>query len=361
MTEAISLERFALRNVEGLDSGRGRGAGAYGFVREVSVTFDSGVKIPCIAKRLHDILNNEKVSERERTAIREKFRDECVILSRLKHPNIVHFLGVSFGRTSDDLSLIMEQLDTDLYRFICATQLIPLSIQLSILLDVAYGLLYLHTGFSPPIIHRDLSASNVLISQKCEVRAKIADLGVAKLMDRAEMSKAPGTQHYMAPETLCSDNPTYGTELDVFSFGHLTLCTAAQKVEGVLQDIEQLEVLESIRFRKWRGKVQLLKRRRALDVLERMKHPLVRLLSRCLKDYPHERPTIGEIVNELQILRINHPKCVQDTLSVTVEGELHLRVSEEDKAGLLHLCQDQKSHVCSKRDTMHKALRLSTV
>lgn len=347
MAAGTDLERFALRNVKGLESGRERGAGAYGIVREVTVTLDGGAKVACIAKRLHGILHDGFVSEEGRAAIREKFRKECVTLSTLKHPNIVHFLGVTFGKARDDLTLIMEQLDTDMYRFIHTTQHpIPLSIQLSVLLDVAHGLLYLHTGVSPPIIHRDLSAPNVLLSQRSEIRAKIADLGVAKLMSLEEMSKAPGSQQYMPPEALCSDNPTYGVELDVFSFGHLSLCTAAQKVQGVVQDIEYLENLHSISSRKWEGKLQLLKRKKTLDAVKRMKHPLLTLLIRCLRDNPRDRPSTGEIVNVLQGMCVTHPKSIHDTLLVTVDGQSYQRTSQEDKAGLLQLCQDQKAHVC---------------
>jgi len=102
----------------------------------------------------------------------------------------------------------MERLRTDLASLLednFAKEItIPLSIKLSILLDVSYGLLYLHTH-TPTIIHRDLTAPNILVTN--DMRAKIADLGVSKLLDphtRAakSLTRGPGTFVYMPPEAL---------------------------------------------------------------------------------------------------------------------------------------------------------------
>lgn len=60
-------------------------------------------------------------------------------------------------------------------------------------------------SIAPPIVHRDLTARNVLISDRCQ--AKIADLGVAKIVDlQAQMAQShtqtPGQMLYMPPEAL---------------------------------------------------------------------------------------------------------------------------------------------------------------
>ena len=184
------LTPFVLENVKGLDSEM-KGSGAYGAVYEVTVN-----GVTRIAKRLHDILVIQ-ISRQERTSIQHRFAAECVLLSKLRHPNVVHFVGVHYGTSANDLSLVMECLHTDLAKFLLHfSGEIPLSIKLSILLDVSYGLLYFHTH-TPPIIHRDLSANNVLLTT--DLRAKIADLGVAKLLDRQRQAaivqtQAPGSQ-----------------------------------------------------------------------------------------------------------------------------------------------------------------------
>ena len=159
--------------VKGLEEGKERGRGCYGAVYEVRLH-----GLPCIAKRLHDILvgrGREKlVSGTESRAVIKRFREECVLLSRLRHPNIVQFMGVYYGRDEADISLIMEYLHMDLEQCIKTYPNIPLSYKTSILRDVAYGLAYLHSIF---VIHRDLNAGNVLLTES--LRAKIADLGVA--------------------------------------------------------------------------------------------------------------------------------------------------------------------------------------
>ena len=136
------LDSYALKNVHGLDTGEIKGSGAYGAVYKVTVD-----GVPCIAKQLHDILVDPEVPRRQRATIQQKFHGECVLLSQLRHPNVVHFVGVHYGRNQDDTSLIMECLDTDLLRCLqLETQpKIPIEVKLLILLDVSYGLLYLHT------------------------------------------------------------------------------------------------------------------------------------------------------------------------------------------------------------------------
>jgi len=73
---------------------------------------------------------------------------------------------------------------------------LPEEIRYGILRDVALGLVYLHEH-SPPIIHRDLSASNVLLTSNMNV--KLSDLGVAKILNLtpAQMAKIMQTKHLL--------------------------------------------------------------------------------------------------------------------------------------------------------------------
>ena len=173
------LQQFILKGVEGLDKRREKGRGCYGAVYEVRFN-----GVPCIAKRLHDILvgrgQEEPVSKEGKSEMLRRFREECILLSSLRHPNIVQMLGVHYGGSDEaDISLIMEYMHMDLEHCMKTYSDIPLPYKTSILKDVAYGLAYLH---SIPIIHRDLNAGNILLTES--LRAKIADLGVAKLWDR---------------------------------------------------------------------------------------------------------------------------------------------------------------------------------
>ena len=132
-------------------------------------------------------------------------------MSTINHPNIVRFLGVAGSRLP---AMVMERLLTNLHDLLDPerdTQLprdarkasLPLSLKCSILHNVASGLTYLHER-SPPIIHRDLSARNILLTSG--MVAKIVDLGVARIVARmrtaATMTKGPGASVYMPPESV---------------------------------------------------------------------------------------------------------------------------------------------------------------
>ena len=101
-------------------------------------------------------------------------------------------------------SLVMEKLDLNLENLLGIYTDLPLPLTVQILEDVAKGLIYLH-GKTPPIIHRDSTARNVLVN-KASMIAKIADLGNALMIDPTKLSntlsQAPETLPYMPPEAI---------------------------------------------------------------------------------------------------------------------------------------------------------------
>ena len=263
--------------------------GAYGFVFKVTV---QGVER--IGKKLHSLYVNN-VSCQEKQAITSKFRNECGILSKLRHPNIVQFIGVHYGRRGKtDLTLIMECVSSDMQEFLEGHPNLPLPVKLSILLDVSYGLVYLHEWDpNTPIVHRDLTARNVLITDKCQ--AKIADLGMAKVVDiQAQMAlshtRNPGQVYYMPPEALM-EKASCTPKLDIFSFGHLTLFTVNQELPEVY------EVKQTSEMQK-QGTIQRCKRQAALDHVGD-DHCLYSVITDCLSDQPENRPTIRVLNNRM--------------------------------------------------------------
>ena len=174
----MAVPSVEIKSIQGLGDGKERGRGCSGAVYEVRVN-----GVPCIAKRLHDILVGrglqESVGAEQRAGAISKFKQECVLLSGLRHPNVVQYMGVHYGHDDTDINLIMEYMHMDLGHCMKTYPNISLPYKTSILRDVAYGLAYLH---SIPVIHRDLNAGNVLLTES--LRAKIADFGVAKLFDR---------------------------------------------------------------------------------------------------------------------------------------------------------------------------------
>ena len=157
-------------------------------------------------------------------------------MSTLRHPNITQFLGLCFLPGTQLPLLVMERLETSLDNLLEHIPNLPLSLKRSVLEDVASGLLYLHK-MQPPVIHRDLTANNVLLTSS--LVAKISDMGNSRIVNlrggqmARTLSKLPGTLVYMPPEAL-DDKHRYGPSLDVFSFGNLSLFTLTQVTSCVL-------------------------------------------------------------------------------------------------------------------------------
>lgn len=199
------------------------GSSAYGKVQEIKFR-DSIGDFVCVAKTLHAELVQD-LGPNESNYVTRTFQNECELMSTLTHPNIVTFLGIGNLPGSRQPALLMERLETDLQKKLETTRNISLMVKQSLLTDIAKGLHYLHSH-SPPIIHRDLTARNVLLTSN--MTAKIADLGMAKLVNMtpglwaATMTRGPGNIIYMPPEAL-EDHAQYSTPIDIFSFGNIML------------------------------------------------------------------------------------------------------------------------------------------
>ena len=316
------LSDFVIRNVKGLTDGELRGAGAFGVVRNVTVGATT-----CIAKRIHDILQDKRVPPDDRNGVLGMFRCECKMLSQLRHPNVVQFVGVHYGKKKEDISLIMEALHTDLRHFVSETDSasVALSLRLGILLDVSYGLLYLHTHQPTPIIHRDLNPGNILLTW--DLRAKIADLGVSKYLDvskSVEHTMAPGAWDYMPPEAMI-EKPTYDTSLDVFSFGHVTLCLGNHRILSIVLRPVGRSAPSPISTRK-----------KYVDSLG-PKHIVYSLAIDCLQENPKKRPATKDICSRLQKLCRAHPRRMGEVLKAVEAERIHLGSNEVRRRDLLPL------------------------
>ena len=237
----------------------------------------------------------------KRADILTKFEKECNLLSTLRHPYIVQFLEVYIERSSGTPVIIMEYLPHSLSSILKTKPTIPRFLQISILYNVALGLAYLH-GHDPPIIHRDLTANNILLTSN--MLAKIADLGMARILDltpkRAmQLTQAPGTAAYMPPEAL-AQNPDYNTKMDVFSFGVLALHLVSQDWPI---PTEPVRVLPS-------GKlypISEIDRRKVQFDLMGTDHCIYELTTQCLQNDPMQRAEIGKIASVLETLQSKYP------------------------------------------------------
>ncbi|KAL5212890.1 hypothetical protein ABZP36_023737 [Zizania latifolia] len=146
----------------------------------------------------------------------EQFKCEVRIMSRLRHPNVVLFLG--YVTQPPNLSILTEYLPRgSLYRLLHRpNSQIDETRRLKMALDVAKGMNYLHASH-PTIVHRDLKSPNLLVDNNWVV--KVSDFGMSRLKHHTFLSSksTAGTPEWMAPEVL--RNEPSNEKCDVYSFG----------------------------------------------------------------------------------------------------------------------------------------------
>ena len=326
-------------------TGRNIGAGSYGSVEEVEIP-----GAICAAKKIHDFFQDRsQVSEVEITRVSEQFVVECRLMSTIRHPRIVQFLGVFFFPRSRLPALVLEKMLTSLHEVLDPETegreeredsenkpYIPLALKCAILLDVGQGLAFLHSR-TPPIIHRDLSARNVLLTTG--MAAKIADLGMARLIPSlrraATMTKAPGASIYMPPEARVNES-RYDVTIDVFSFGVLAIFTLSQifpdPLPAAYMDEERMTMV---------GRTELQRRGTYMQKIERQlreEHPLILMIQNCLNNLPRQRPLIGRAIEFLSQAR----------------GEIQ---DEEGDMNRLELVQSlrEKTHLIQSKDEENRS------
>ena len=154
---------------------------------------------------------------------RNIFQREMSFAAKLRHPNLLQFIGAT---VEPAMIILTEVMPTSLRALVNRTRLTNKQI-VSIALDVARALNYLHLMRPHPILHRDLSSANVLLEPTPEDgwRAKVSDYGTANFSQYLR-TENPGSPVYSAPE---AHNPNLqSAKMDIYSFGVLLIemCTS---------------------------------------------------------------------------------------------------------------------------------------
>ncbi|XP_021300080.1 serine/threonine-protein kinase-like protein CCR4 [Herrania umbratica] len=233
------------------------------------------------------------------------FVNELEYLSRLHHKNLVRLLG--FCEDSNERVLVYEYMDNGtlhdhLHKF-QDSPFMSWAVRLKIASDAARGIEYLHEYAVPPIIHRDIKSSNILLDGNWS--AKVSDFGLSLLGpgdDESHLSlRAAGTVGYMDPEYYRLQQLT--TKSDVYSFGVVLLellsgCKAIHRNEnGAPRNVIDFVVPYILR-----------------DEIHRVLDPRVPpptpfeieavayvgyLAADCIRPEGRDRPSMTEIVNSL--------------------------------------------------------------
>ena len=200
------------------------------------------------------------------------FAREMNMAARCRHPNLVQFIGASMD---EEMVILMELMPTSLRQHLTsnAPAIPSAAFRISVSLDVAKALNYLHLMQPHPIIHRDISSANVLLeplpNQKW--RAKVTDYGSVNLQNQLQ-TENPGNPVYSAPEARIPSRQS--TKMDIFSYGVLLveMCTAR------FPDVDKrAAMIHSIQERHW-----------------------VDLIHQCLQQDSRQRPMASEIISQLK-------------------------------------------------------------
>ncbi|XP_019422305.1 PREDICTED: serine/threonine-protein kinase STY46-like [Lupinus angustifolius] len=168
---------------------------------------------PVAVKRILPSLSEDRL-------VIQDFRHEVNLLVKLRHPNIVQFLGAVTDRKP--LMLITEYLrGGDLHQYLKEKGSLNAATAINFSMDIARGMAYLHNEPNV-IIHRDLKPRNVLLVNSSADHLKVGDFGLSKLIkvqsshDVYRMTGETGSYRYMAPEVF--KHRRYDKKVDVFSF-----------------------------------------------------------------------------------------------------------------------------------------------
>ena len=237
-------------------SQRELGRGGWAAVKEAEFR---GLQVA--AKCLHSII----ISEHNR----QLFQREMNIAARLRHPHLIQFIGATL---EGEPVILTELMNTSLRDVLGRGGLREVEIA-TIGRHVALALNYMHQITPHPILHRDVSSSNVLLNPVAPEGAwvaKLSDYGSANFT-RLVSTAGPGNPSYAAPE---ASNPAQQSpKMDVFSFGVLLL----EMVTGQFPNRDNLTV-------QMRG-----------ITLPRLQQ----LVRRCINDNPTRRPSIDVVLEQL--------------------------------------------------------------
>lgn len=254
----------------------------------------------------------------------KEFLTEIQLLSRLHHRNLVSLIG--YCAEEGEQMLVYEFMPNGTLRdwLSAKSKTLIFSTRLRIALGSAKGILYLHTEAQPPIFHRDIKASNILLDSK--FTPKVADFGLSRLAPDLEDEGAvpnhvstivKGTPGYLDPEYFLTRKLT--DKSDVYSLGvvFLEILTGMQPIshgKNIVREVNmshQLGMVFSIIDNKMGSYPS--------ECVERF----LALALRCCHDKPEDRPSMLDVVRELEnILRMMPEIETQSSESASHSGKL---------------------------------------
>ncbi|KAL2338950.1 hypothetical protein Fmac_013396 [Flemingia macrophylla] len=215
------------------------------------------------------------------------FRQEVSVMKRLRHPNILLFMGAV--TSPQRLCIVTEFLPRgSLCRLLHRnTSKLDWRRRVLMALDIARGVNYLH-HCNPPIIHRDLKSSNLLVDRNWTV--KVGDFGLSRLKHETYLTTKTGrgTPQWMAPEVL--RNEPSDEKSDVYSFGVILWELVTEKIPW--DNLNSMQVIGAVGFMNQR-----------LEIPKEVDPRWASIIESCWHSNPASRPTFPELLERLRELQ----------------------------------------------------------
>uniref|UniRef100_M4CPI4 non-specific serine/threonine protein kinase n=1 Tax=Brassica campestris TaxID=3711 RepID=M4CPI4_BRACM len=216
-----------------------------------------------------------------------QFRSEIEIMLRLRHPNVVLFMGAV--TRPPNFSILTEFLPRgSLYRLLHRpNHQLDEKRRMRMALDVAKGMNYLHTSH-PTVVHRDLKSPNLLVDKNWVV--KVCDFGLSRMKHHTYLSSksTAGTPEWMAPEVL--RNEPANEKCDVYSFGVILWELATSRIPW--KGLNPMQVVGAVGFQN-----------RRLEITDDIDPTVAQIIRDCWQTEPHLRPSFTQLMRSLKRLQ----------------------------------------------------------
>ena len=221
----------------------------------------------------------------------EQFQQECLLHSKLHHPNIVRMLGVCYHGNVNQPIKIMELLDSDLYSVVHCQFKVPMYVKLTLIQDISRGLDYLHTR-NPPIIHSCLTLDVVLLT--ANLVAKIGGFTFSLVLP--ESKRLPKPRSNFSGSRIYENSIYCGCSFDIFSLG----CVICEVITEQCFYVQTIDTFDSSSGKAFSATVHGVNSHQYEHCIKLIKdQTLKELMINCINSNPSLRPSallISEII-----------------------------------------------------------------
>lgn len=293
------------RATNGFAENQRLGTGAYGTVYAGKLNNDEWVAIKKIKYRDHESV--------------DQVMNEIKLLSSVSHPNLVRLLGCCID--SGEQILVYEYMPNGTLSQHLQRErgsVLPWTIRLTIAAETAHAIAHLHSAINPPIYHRDIKSSNILLDY--DFKSKVADFGLSRfgMTDDSHVSTAPqGTPGYVDPQY--HQNFHLSDKSDVYSFGVVLVeIITAMKVVDFSRPHSEINLAALATDRIGKGRIDeiidpYLDPNRDAWTLSSV-HKMAELAFRCLAFHRDMRPSMMEVADELEQIRLSGWAPMEETI-----------------------------------------------